>query len=293
MYFLELSLFDILNIIQNSKRNKNDQLAQIDLQIIQSMEKLGLIKIISGNTNSKKSFELTSQGQNLLNILKIDDRLDRQDKVLELILDDLSKIKSAFVTSSIHDLGMSDFGGSSSHDFGGTIEKKPHILEKTPSPTEDNIPDRENFSEYYAEIISELDDVTINKLKKIIFKIKNDFVRLDVKSRDKMEFGFESFLLLDSIYNVVLMLIFEDFGPKYIEATLIQKHSWAVSRLPFSPEISLLQFLDQIKLEQTSKNPELQIGEKTATTILGQLKRIVYTFDSNISIHIEGASISE
>lgn len=295
-------LLSILKLIEEKEIETLKNL-YYDEQLFQSLKKLGLITNISSNISSELNFELTKLGKQIIELqiksgkdLKNDSNtvveiLDKHEKILFNVLDDLQKIKSVLGSYSL-DIMRGE--GTNFQETQGLITRRQGENFKVNQSSIDkaNLNDKkdntlsngssfDNLLDYYSELRGELNSETLKKVKFIINKINRDYSNLKkiLKEKDYEGVGLELFLILDSILNIILIFNFEDYNTSHLSQNLVSKYTLINKFLPFTIHLDLLHFLDEIKIDLDSSKNEIKLGEKTSTKIFKSIQSIINDFN--------------
>lgn len=283
-YLSDVNLISFLDFVKNNNLNEISGITSIYPQILSILTFLDVVTILGSDIEKKVS--LTPLGESILDNFQLKNSLNNQDNVLHTISSDIQRIKSSLSAISL-DIIRSQ-GTAQSLNSGSDLLLQPdNNIKDIPQraggskivPKSLSNQSIEDFKTFVQEKIGTSGPEFVNTFQKNLQQIKNNFSKVNtlLHTKNYNEFGFESFILLDSILIFVLKF-FEQHNPAVLTLSLEEK-SKILKDLPLKIDTQLLQFLDKINKDiQTNASDKLKVGEKTATKMFALIHTLYESF---------------
>ena len=310
-----MNTFNLITVLNYIKENKITDLInnlQIPSELMGNMELLELIT--SSSSNNKTVLELTELGHFILKMSadyknnqnysneptierkQILDKLNNHDQLLDMVLDDLHKIKRSLGALSL-DM-IKDKGSMTQNqqlDIDSIYSEKnlgSKSLSKTfPDMNNENVSDNDSTKEEWDDtdwidsltiIRQNLDQQTIETQNKIFRKLHDNKKNLLDKMTEKnyIEAIMEAYLLLDLIFSLILS--FKADFKLNTQKKLIEKY-FLIDDFPLKIKLDFLHFIEQafLDIQKPIAEQEIKLGEKVTSMVIAQ---VLLTFDAIIAI---------
>lgn len=283
----KINLVSLLELIKSEKFDELKQFSDDNPYVLQTLELLDVIVIISSDDVVKVS--LTSLGSSILLHYDLQNSLKQQDSKLTTISTDLQRIKSSLSAISLDVIRSGGLAQENPYDSDFLLKKnEPFQGRKSSRGSKEangqtskisSSATLEDFKEYIDEEYQNMPPEEVQRLQKILNRIKKSYTKVmnHFQESEYQDFGLESFILVDSIF-IFLLQFLEQKDPEILNKSLEQKYK-LLSALPFPVDSDLIQFLDKVNTDILTNAPDpLTIGEKTAKRILNLLNNIYKPF---------------
>ena len=233
-FLTNLNLISVLTIVNQNNTKEIKNLWEINPDVFKILELLGVVKIISSDSELK--IELTTLGSSILTNDQLFSSLREQDDKLNSISKDLQRIKSSLSAISFDVIRNQSLDQSNAYDSDLLVPKSQPLKPIPQNSGNQSISinssnaifasNFEEFKQYIRSIQENLDSAELQIQKNIIMNIKKSYAKLIdyIQTNNYQEFGFQSFLLIDAIFIFILQ-IFNQKDPNLLNKSLEKKYN--------------------------------------------------------------------
>ena len=228
-FLTSVDLLSFLNLVKQNNLAEIKNILSDYPEILKILELLGVLSIISSDL--PLNIELTPLGSIILSNEDIKSSLQEHDKMLHSISTDIQRIKSSLSTISLDVVRSQGLAQDSTYGSDFLLEKEQNFKRdssiKQPESNSSNFSNRiksiniDDLRTYVSEVQENLSPQELNQLNRSINRIKSTYGNTTsfIQQGKFQEFGIESFLVIDSIFIVLLKIFNQKLykGARYIQ----------------------------------------------------------------------------